>query len=68
LIAEIGFPLQFKQISNGMCNFLHQPIAGSLVPLQITELVSSEKCSKIISHECEWVFHYQFFAADSQWR
>jgi hypothetical protein len=39
-----------------------QPMAGSLLPLHITEPVSSGKCKKIIKHECEWAFHYYFFA------
>jgi hypothetical protein len=33
------------------------------LPLQITEPVSSGKGGKIISHECERAFRYQFFAA-----
>jgi hypothetical protein len=37
--------------------------AGSLLPLQVTELVSSRICRKIISRECEKAFLYQFFAA-----
>jgi hypothetical protein len=38
-------------------------MAGSLLPLQITELVSSGKCGEIFSHKCEWAFCYQFFSA-----
>jgi hypothetical protein len=37
--------------------------AGSLLPLQVTELLSSRICRKIISRECEKAFFYQFFAA-----
>jgi hypothetical protein len=36
---------------------------GSLLTLQIIELVSSEKYGKIISHDYEKAFHYQFLAA-----
>jgi hypothetical protein len=35
----------------------------SVLPLQITKLVSSGKCGKIITYGFEWAFHYQFFAA-----
>jgi hypothetical protein len=42
-----------------------QQIAGSLLPLQITVPVSSEKCRKVISYECECAFHYQFFWAEA---
>jgi hypothetical protein len=38
---------------------------GSLLPQQIPELVSSGKCGKMINNECEWVFRYQFFAAEA---
>jgi predicted nucleic acid-binding Zn ribbon protein len=38
---------------------------GSLLPLQITEPVSSEECRKIVSYEREWAFRYQFFAAEA---
>jgi hypothetical protein len=41
-------------------------IAECLLPLLITEPVSSGKCGKIISHECEWVFRYQFLAAGAR--
>jgi hypothetical protein len=40
---------------------------GNVLPLQITEPVSSRKCGKIISHEYEWAFRYQFFAAGTLW-
>jgi hypothetical protein len=33
------------------CKFRYQPLAGSLLPLQITELVSTGKCRNIISYE-----------------
>ncbi len=36
---------------------------GSLLLLQITELVSSGKCGKHVSYECEGAFCYQFLAA-----
>jgi hypothetical protein len=42
-------------------------MAGSLLPLQIIELASSRKCRKIISHECEWAFRYQFSSAGAIW-
>jgi hypothetical protein len=42
-------------------------MVGSLLQIQITELVSSRKCRKIISHECELAFCYQFFAAGFLW-
>jgi hypothetical protein len=42
-------------------------MAGSLLPLQIIESVFSMKCGKMISHECEWAFRYQFFAAGALW-
>jgi hypothetical protein len=42
-------------------------MVGSLLPLQITEQVSSRKCGKIISHQCKWAFHYQFSAACALW-
>jgi hypothetical protein len=35
------------------------------LPQQIPEPVPSGKCGKIISYECEWVFRYQFFAAEA---
>jgi hypothetical protein len=35
----------------------------SLLPLQITEPVSSGKCGKMISYGFKWAFCYQFFAA-----
>jgi hypothetical protein len=38
-------------------------MAGSLLPLEITEPVSSRKCGKIISYKSERAFRYQFFAA-----
>jgi hypothetical protein len=41
------------------------PIAGSILLLQITEPVSSGKCGKNISYECEWAFRCQFFAAEA---
>jgi hypothetical protein len=52
-------------------------MAESLLPLQITanrgkpiatEVVSSGKSRKIISHECGWAFHYQFFVAGAFWK
>jgi hypothetical protein len=42
-------------------------IAGHPLKLQITELVTSRKCGKIISHECEWASRYQYIAAGAQW-
>jgi hypothetical protein len=30
-------------------------------------MLSSGKCGKIISHECEWAFHKQLFAAGALW-
>jgi hypothetical protein len=38
------------------------------LPLQITEPVSTGKCGKFISKECEWAFCYQFFAAGALWK
>ncbi len=38
---------------------------GSLLRLQITELVSSGKCEKHVSYECEGAFCYQFLAAEA---
>jgi hypothetical protein len=38
-------------------------MAGSLLLLQIIEPVSSRKCGKIISHEYERAFRYNFFAS-----
>jgi hypothetical protein len=67
LIAGISFLLQFERISNEISNFCYRPMVGSLLQIQITELVSSRKCSKIISHECELAFCYQFFAAGFLW-
>jgi hypothetical protein len=32
------------------------------------EPVSRGKCGKIISHECEWAFCYQRFAAGALWK
>jgi hypothetical protein len=40
---------------------------GSILLLHIREPVSSGKCGKLISHECEWAFRYQFFAAGALW-
>jgi hypothetical protein len=48
--------------SSGVLFSRYQPIKGSLLPLQITEPASSGKCEKMISHQCEWAFHYHFFA------
>jgi hypothetical protein len=63
-IAGISLPLQ--------CN-LNELVAvhqfslsfntGSLLPLQITEPVSSGKCWKIITYGFVWAFCYQFYAA-----
>jgi hypothetical protein len=44
-------------------NFRYQSIAASLLPLQITEPVSSGKCRNIFSYKSEWAFRYQFLAA-----
>jgi hypothetical protein len=33
------------------------------LPLQITKTVSCGKSGKFISHEYEWAFRHQFFAA-----
>ncbi len=57
--AVISFLLQFQWSAN----FHYRSIAVSLLPLQITDLVSSSKCGKIISYKSEWAFCYQFFAA-----
>jgi hypothetical protein len=38
---------------------------GSLLPLQITELVSIGKCGKHVSYEREGAFCYQFLAAEA---
>jgi hypothetical protein len=35
------------------------------LPQKIPEPVSSGKCGKIISYECEWAFRYQFFAVEA---
>ncbi len=51
-----------------MCQFSLQPIAEAYLPLQITELVPCRKYGKIISHECEWAVHYQFFIAGALWK
>jgi hypothetical protein len=48
-----------------VCQFPLSSIVGSLLRLQFTEPVSSEKCG--ISHESELSFRYQFFAADALW-
>jgi hypothetical protein len=61
-IAGISLPLQFKQISSGM-SISAIMIAGSLLLLQNKEPVFSRKCGKIVSHEYESAFRYQFFAA-----
>ncbi len=54
LIAGISFPLPFERISRGM---LISSI--SRLPQKITEPVSSGKCRKIISNECEQALCYQ---------
>jgi hypothetical protein len=48
-------------------NFRYQPIAESLLPLKLTEPVSSGKCGKINSYKSEWAFRYQYFAAEALW-
>jgi hypothetical protein len=42
-------------------------MAGRLLPLQFIESVSSGTFGKIIIHECEWAFSYNFFAAGTLW-
>jgi hypothetical protein len=38
---------------------------GSLLPLQITELVAIRKCGKHVSYKCERAFCYQFSALEA---
>jgi hypothetical protein len=49
------FATLIQTIWKQYADFRYQPTAGSLLLLQITEPISSGKCGKIISHECEWI-------------
>jgi hypothetical protein len=63
----IYLPLQLKTNKYQHASFRYKPVAGSLLPPQDTEPVSNGKCGKIISHECEWTFRNQLFAAEAPW-
>jgi hypothetical protein len=58
--------LESKTNLQWFANTCYRP-RKSLLPLQSKEPVSSRKCGKIISQECEWTFCYQFFAARGPW-
>jgi hypothetical protein len=67
LIAGISITLYSNKLEQ-YASFRYKAMAGSLLPLQITELVSTGKCGKIISRECEWAFHCQLFVAGILYR